>query len=78
MNVFGGTAYLDVMELAKYRHLDTARFENLLMKEKAVALPYDPHFSMFCIQTAVFIPPNPMLKLSAFLMRYEIDFSFTQ
>ncbi|WP_426982635.1 polyketide biosynthesis 3-hydroxy-3-methylglutaryl-ACP synthase PksG [Bacillus cabrialesii] len=41
MNVFGGTAYLDVMELAKYRHLDTARFENLLMKEKAVALPYE-------------------------------------
>lgn len=41
MNVFGGTAYLDVMELAKYRHLDTARFENLLMEEKAVALPYE-------------------------------------
>ncbi|MCD2475977.1 3-hydroxy-3-methylglutaryl-ACP synthase, partial [Staphylococcus aureus] len=41
MNVFGGTAYLDVMELAKYSHLDTARFENLLMKEKAVALPYE-------------------------------------
>lgn len=41
MNVFGGTAYLDVMELAQYRHLDTARFENLLMKEKAVALPYE-------------------------------------
>ncbi|MEC2110534.1 polyketide biosynthesis 3-hydroxy-3-methylglutaryl-ACP synthase PksG [Bacillus stercoris] len=41
MNVFGGTAYLDVMELAKYRRLDTARFENLLMKEKAVALPYE-------------------------------------
>ncbi|MEC2059260.1 polyketide biosynthesis 3-hydroxy-3-methylglutaryl-ACP synthase PksG [Bacillus stercoris] len=41
MNVFGGTAYLDVMELAKFRRLDTARFENLLMKEKAVALPYE-------------------------------------
>ncbi|MEK5211539.1 polyketide biosynthesis 3-hydroxy-3-methylglutaryl-ACP synthase PksG [Bacillus sp. FSL R5-0603] len=41
MNVFGGTAYLDVMELAKYRHLDTVRFQNLLMKEKAVALPYE-------------------------------------
>ncbi|UJF34771.1 hydroxymethylglutaryl-CoA synthase family protein [Paenibacillus hexagrammi] len=39
MNVFGGTAYLNVMELAKYRNLDTARFENLLMKEKTVALP---------------------------------------
>jgi polyketide biosynthesis 3-hydroxy-3-methylglutaryl-CoA synthase-like enzyme PksG len=41
LNVFGGTAYLDVMELAQYRQLDTTRFENLLMKEKAVALPYE-------------------------------------
>lgn len=41
MNIFGGTAYLDVMELAKYRNLDTTRFENLLMKEKSVALPYE-------------------------------------
>lgn len=41
MNVFGGTAYLNVMELAKYRRLDTTRFENLLMHEKAVALPYE-------------------------------------
>lgn len=41
MNIFGGTAYLDVMELARYRNLDTTRFENLLMKEKSVALPYE-------------------------------------
>jgi len=41
MNVFGGTAYLDVMELAEHRQLDTARFGNLLMKQKAVALPYE-------------------------------------
>lgn len=41
MNVFGGTAYLDVMQLAVHRKLDTTRFENLLMKEKAVALPYE-------------------------------------
>ncbi len=41
INVFGGTAYLDVMRLAEYRNLDPARFENLLMKEKAVALPYE-------------------------------------
>ncbi|MFT3654621.1 Polyketide biosynthesis 3-hydroxy-3-methylglutaryl-ACP synthase PksG [Bacillus sp. B01(2024)] len=41
INVFGGTAYLDVMQLAEYRNLDSARFENLLMKEKAVALPYE-------------------------------------
>lgn len=41
MNVFGGTAYLDVKELARHRQLDTTRFENLLMKEKTVALPYE-------------------------------------
>ncbi|WKB56127.1 hydroxymethylglutaryl-CoA synthase family protein [Eleftheria terrae] len=41
LNVFGGTAFLDVAELARYRKLDTTRFENLLMKEKAVALPYE-------------------------------------
>jgi polyketide biosynthesis 3-hydroxy-3-methylglutaryl-CoA synthase-like enzyme PksG len=41
MNVFGGTAYLDVAELARHRNLDTARFENLLMKQKTVALPYE-------------------------------------
>ena len=41
MNIFGGTAYLDVMQLARHRQLDTTRFENLLMHEKAVALPYE-------------------------------------
>ena len=41
INIFGGTAYLDVMELARYRNLDTTRFENLLMKEKSVSLPYE-------------------------------------
>lgn len=41
INVFGGTAYLDVMQLAEYRKLDVTRFGNLLMKEKSVALPYE-------------------------------------
>lgn len=41
MNAFGGSAYLDVMDLAKHRSLDVTRFENLLMKQKAVALPYE-------------------------------------
>jgi polyketide biosynthesis 3-hydroxy-3-methylglutaryl-CoA synthase-like enzyme PksG len=39
LNVYGGAAFLDVTKLAKYRGLDTARFENLLMKQKTVALP---------------------------------------
>jgi len=39
MNVFAGTAFLDVEKLAAHRNLDRTRFENLLMKEKSVALP---------------------------------------
>jgi polyketide biosynthesis 3-hydroxy-3-methylglutaryl-CoA synthase-like enzyme PksG len=41
MNVFGGSAYVDVQELAEHRYLDTQRFANLLMKEKTVPLPYE-------------------------------------
>lgn len=41
MNFFGGMACLDVRQLAEHRQLDTARFENLLMNEKSVALPYE-------------------------------------
>ncbi|AKU21008.1 hydroxymethylglutaryl-CoA synthase family protein [Massilia sp. NR 4-1] len=41
MNVFGGSAALDVAALAEHRKLDTTRFANLLMREKAVALPYE-------------------------------------
>lgn len=41
MNVFGGSAYLDVTKLAEHRKLDVDRFRNLLMKEKTVSLPYE-------------------------------------
>lgn len=41
MNVYAGTAVLDVTRLAEHRKLDMSRFENLLMKEKSVALPYE-------------------------------------
>ena len=41
LNIFAGTCYLDVEKLANHRGLDTARFDNLLMKEKTVALPYE-------------------------------------
>lgn len=41
MNLYGGSAYVDVLELARHRRLDTARFDNLLMKQKSVALPYE-------------------------------------
>ena len=41
MNLFAGSAFVDVMELAAHRKLDTVRFDNLLMKQKSVALPYE-------------------------------------
>jgi polyketide biosynthesis 3-hydroxy-3-methylglutaryl-CoA synthase-like enzyme PksG len=51
MNVFGGIAYLDVGKLAKYRKLDNARFANLMMKEKTIALPYEDPIS-FAVNAA--------------------------
>ena len=41
MNVFAGTTFLDVEKLAQHRDLDRTRFENLMMKEKSLALPYE-------------------------------------
>ncbi|WKD49176.1 hydroxymethylglutaryl-CoA synthase family protein [Microbulbifer spongiae] len=41
MNVFPGTTFVDVRKLAEHRQLDLTRFENLLMKEKTVALPHE-------------------------------------
>lgn len=41
LNVYGGAACLDVRDLCAHRGLDMPRFENLLMREKAVALPYE-------------------------------------
>src|SRR6266851_7114473 len=41
MNVFAGSAFVNVETLARHRQLDMTRFANLLMKEKTVALPYE-------------------------------------
>lgn len=41
MNFFAGTTCLDVEKLARHRNLDMSRFENLLMKQKTIALPYE-------------------------------------
>lgn len=46
MNFYGGTAYLDVYELAEYRKLDMSRFENLLMKQRTVPMPYEDPVSL--------------------------------
>ncbi|MDJ0714705.1 MAG: hydroxymethylglutaryl-CoA synthase family protein [Prochloraceae cyanobacterium] len=41
LNVYGGAAKLDVQVLAEARQLERTRFDNLLMKEKTVAMPYE-------------------------------------
>jgi polyketide biosynthesis 3-hydroxy-3-methylglutaryl-CoA synthase-like enzyme PksG len=41
MNMFAGSAFLDVDKLATHRGLDTSRFANLLMSQKTVALPFE-------------------------------------
>jgi len=41
VNVFAGSACVNVEKLARHRKLDVTRFANLLMKEKSVGLPYE-------------------------------------
>ncbi|HEY0139909.1 MAG TPA: hydroxymethylglutaryl-CoA synthase family protein [Thermoanaerobaculia bacterium] len=41
INVFAGSACIDVDKLARHRKLDMTRFANLLMKERTVPLPYE-------------------------------------
>lgn len=41
INIFAGSACVNVETLARHRKLDLKRFANLLMKEKTIALPYE-------------------------------------
>ena len=41
LNVYGGAAKLDLQLLVQARQLDKNRFNNLLIKEKTVAMPYE-------------------------------------
>lgn len=45
LNVYGGSAYLDVRSLFEARGLDLGRFENLMMEKKSVALPWEDPIS---------------------------------
>lgn len=45
LNVFGGTAKIDVLDLMRHRRLDLRRVENLMMVEKTVALPFEDPIS---------------------------------
>jgi len=41
INLFAGSACVNVEKLARHRNLDITRFANLLMREKSVVLPYE-------------------------------------
>ncbi|WP_166923274.1 hydroxymethylglutaryl-CoA synthase family protein [Flavobacterium poyangense] len=45
INIYCGSAAINVAELAKHRQLNMERFENLLMKEKTVPMPYEDPIS---------------------------------
>ena len=46
MNAYCGSSFVDVLELASYRKLDMSRFNNLLIKEKTLAMPYEDPVSL--------------------------------
>lgn len=71
LNVYGGSACLDVRELCVHRRLDIARFENLLMREKAVALPYEDPVS-FAVNAA-----KPLLDAMSKAERARIEMVVT-
>lgn len=41
MNIYSGLACVDVREVAEYRNLDLKRFDNLMIHQKSVALPFE-------------------------------------
>lgn len=45
MNIYCGSAALNVKDLAQARNLNMERFDNLLMKEKTVPMPYEDAIS---------------------------------
>jgi len=71
MNVYAGSAFVDVRELCEYRGLDLPRFENLMMKQKTVALPYEDPVS-FAVNAA-----QPLVDALAPAERERIEMVIT-
>ena len=46
LGLYGGCVVVDVAELAAYRGMDMTRFENLLIREKSAALPFEDPVSL--------------------------------
>jgi polyketide biosynthesis 3-hydroxy-3-methylglutaryl-CoA synthase-like enzyme PksG len=71
LNVFAGTACIDVAELARHRGLEPARFENLMMREKTVVWPHEDPVS-FAVNAA-----QPLLETLSVVERGRIELLIT-
>ncbi|MDE9436109.1 3-hydroxy-3-methylglutaryl-ACP synthase [Xenorhabdus bovienii] len=67
MNFYGGEVAVDVANLFKHRQLDTSRFDNLMMKNKSVAMPYEDAV-VFAVNAA-----HPLMESLTDDERNEID-----
>jgi polyketide biosynthesis 3-hydroxy-3-methylglutaryl-CoA synthase-like enzyme PksG len=80
MNVFAGVACVDVRDLARHRGLDMQRFDNLLMDQKSVALPWEDPVT-YALNAAVPIvdglsdAERESIELLVFCSESAIDFS---
>ncbi|HZZ67809.1 MAG TPA: hydroxymethylglutaryl-CoA synthase [Phenylobacterium sp.] len=71
INVYAGTAYLEVDELAERRGLDPKRVAHLLMREKTVCMPYEDPVT-FAVNAA-----RPLLDAMSPEERERIDLVIT-
>jgi polyketide biosynthesis 3-hydroxy-3-methylglutaryl-CoA synthase-like enzyme PksG len=79
MNIHAGTACLDVSKLARHRDLDMDRFENLMMKEKSVVMPYEDPIT-FGVNAAKplidALPPEERARIEMVITCSESAFDF--
>jgi polyketide biosynthesis 3-hydroxy-3-methylglutaryl-CoA synthase-like enzyme PksG len=74
LNVYGGRACLDVATLARARGIDGARFQNLLLKEKTVALNFEDAVSFAVNAAKPLVQPTDKIELLIVATESGIDF----
>jgi polyketide biosynthesis 3-hydroxy-3-methylglutaryl-CoA synthase-like enzyme PksG len=74
LNVYGGRAFLDVDTLARARGLDGARFQNLLLKQKTVALNFEDAVSFAVNSAKPLIQADNQIELLIVATESGIDF----
>jgi polyketide biosynthesis 3-hydroxy-3-methylglutaryl-CoA synthase-like enzyme PksG len=79
LGFYGGRAYLDVGELARARGLDQRRFENLLMRRKSLAMPFEDPVS-FAVNAAKPVvdglPASERASIRLLIVASESGFDF--